>query len=227
MASKMRREQSSLLFAVVASIVAWVVPIVGALLVPLEYLNTHAHEFGHAVTGVATGGSVSYIKVFADGSGVTPVAGGMMLFVASAGYVGAALLGALMITSSRKPQSARAMLRWLGILLAISMVFWVRGDLVGVISGIAWAGALLFIIPLLADATMLYVAAFLGLQQCLHAAKSLLDVLGYSVMSSGHSDASIMQQATGLPAIFWAAAWTVFSLILIGLSLKGAIRKNL
>jgi hypothetical protein len=56
-----------------------------------------------------------------------------------------------------------------------------------------------------------FAAQFVGLQQCLYSLTSLLQVWQISGFTYGHSDAKILQQATGVPAIAWASLWLVAS----------------
>ena len=69
----LKRDRSTLLSAGGACLVAWVVPVLGYLMLPIEYLNTHIHELFHAIAAVGTGGRADKILVFPDASGVTPV----------------------------------------------------------------------------------------------------------------------------------------------------------
>lgn len=222
--SRLKNDQSAILWASLASVSLWIVPFVGLISLPLEYLNALTHEMCHAITAVLTGGRVQAIEVFPDGSGVTPVWGGTAALVGSAGYVGASLIGVLILLFSRTAEGAKTSLRLLAVSLAASLVFWVRGEF-GMTTSILWIGALFLIAAYLPPRAVHFAAAFLGIQQCLHSLTALLTLLGVSVFSERHSDALLLQQTTGLPALFWAAAWTAFSVLLIGIALKGAWRK--
>ncbi len=222
---QLRPDQSAILYASLASLALWFIPFLNLLSLPLEYLNAHTHEMCHAITAILTGGKVEQIDVFSNGSGVTPVLGGYLPLVASAGYVGASLIGVLIILYSRNPNGARMSLRLLGTALGGSMLMWVRGDIVGVISGIAWVAILFVLAARLPAKGILFAATFIGIQQCLHSVMALLTLMDISFFSERHSDAILMQQSTGLPASFWAVGWSVFSLALVGITLRGAWRK--
>ena len=222
---QLRPDQSAILYASLASLALWFIPFLNLISLPLEYLNAHTHEMCHAITAILTGGKVEQIDVFSNGSGVTPVLGGYLPMVASAGYVGASLIGVLIILYSRNSEGARMSLRLLGTALAGSMLMWVRGDVVGVVSGIAWVAILFVLAARLPAKSVLFAATFIGIQQCLHSVMALLTLMDISFFSERHSDAILMQQSTGLPASFWAAGWSVFSIALMGITLKGAWRK--
>lgn len=195
------------------------------VVLPIQYLNTHLHELSHALTAVGTGGDVQRIMVFSDGSGVTPVTGGNLLLTASAGYVGATLLGAALIAFSRTPKSAQRSMRFLAVLLAIAMVLWVRGDVMGLVMGWTWVGLLAWQ-PLLKGQGFVYAAQFLGIQQGLASLQSVAGLVQLSAVTEVHSDATILQQTSGIPAIVWASMWCVFSLVVLGFTLKASWWKH-
>lgn len=209
----MRPHQTALLLAAVVSLLGLFVPPIGAALLPLRYLNTHLHELGHALAALGTGGAVQHILVFGDGSGVTPVAGGFLPLVASAGYLGAAAWGAWILRSMRTERGARNALGITGVALIVSLLLFVRGDLVGVLSGVLWA-LLLVAARGLKGAWLLFVAGLVGLQQGINALRSLSDLLHITALSERHSDAGLMQDATLIPAMVWAALWAVCGLAL-------------
>jgi len=194
------------------------------LLLPITYLNTHLHELGHALAAWGTGGRPFHIKVFADGSGVTPIGGGILPIVAASGYLGAAFLGGWIILSSRREQGARRVMLALAGVLALSMVVLVRGDLVGIVSGVFWVGLLWAGSRYLRSDHAIFAGQFLGVQQGLAALGSLVDLLWLSSYRATPTDAKIMERATGLPAIFWAVLWMIFALAITGITLRKAWR---
>lgn len=209
-----------MVWACAASVVGWAVPVVGLVLLPLQYLNTHAHEFFHAVAALGTGGGVQHIMVNADGSGVTNIGGGSVLVVASAGYLGTAILGGILLAAGRTDHGARNCLWALAGLLALSMVVWVRGDLVGVLSGLVWIAILGVAAKNLKGDALHFALAFLGVQIGLQSLQSLLVLLNISTFTNVQSDAAILQNVTGIPALFWALLWTGLG----GLAVWGGLR---
>jgi len=220
--SKLKTHQTAILVAALISVIAWGLPGVQMLLLPLSYLNTHLHELSHALAAIATGGAPMRILVFADGSGVTPVIGGNTVLLASAGYVGAALMGAAIIYFSRTEPGARTTLRLLAIILAVGMLLFVRGDVVGLISGYAWVALLFAGQRYIKGPGVIYGAQFLGVQQCLNAFRSIYDLVQISARTERTSDAMILQGATHIPAIVWALGWTAFSAVVVFVTLRSA-----
>lgn len=218
----LRRDQKTLLAAAVLSLVLWAIPVLRLVALPLVYLNTHLHELCHALTALATGGHVKEILVFADGSGVTPVSGGSLLLTASAGYVGSAVIGGLVVAGARTAKAAATILWTVGVVIGLAVLMFVRGDIVGLVSGVFWALLLWFLGKSLKADHAVFAAQFLGVQLALTSLQSLLVLLRISVGMEAMSDAQILQGVTGIPAVFWATAWSLLGLAAIGASLSSA-----
>jgi hypothetical protein len=68
---------------------------------------------------------------------------------------------------------------------------------------------------------------FLAVQMMLDAVDSVSDLLWISTYRSGtFTDAQIMQEATGIPAIFWALTWGALSLVILAISMMLAYRRT-
>ena len=202
----------------------WVLPITRPLGLPLLFLNTHIHELCHAISALATSGKVAYIVVYSNGSGVTPVAGGNLPLLAMSGYVGSALVGGLLIGASRRSDTARKAMWVLTTGLAISMVLFVRGELLGWFAGIFWVivcGAAVW--KLGTEAIRLF-TAFIGVQQCLTSVHALLVLYRISAGTEMQSDAQLMQQATHIPSVVWAIIWMFLSALCMGWGVRQALR---
>lgn len=218
----LKPHQTALVLAGIASLVAYFVPGVRLVMLPLQYLNTHFHELCHALVGTATGGRAQYIIVRSDGSGLTWVGGGGTALTVAAGYIGATLIGGGIIYAARSPERAKTVLRVLAVILGIAMLIWVRGDSVGILSGVFWVLALWFGAKWLNGKAALFAAQFIGLQQCLNAVNSMVDLLFFSVHGGAETDASIMQGYTSIPAVVWAVLWCGFSLVALYITLRKA-----
>ena len=216
----LRPHQKTLVFACLLTIAGFMVPFLREGLLPVVYLNTHLHEMCHAIVTKLTGGEVTKIIVNADGSGETPVLGGQMFLVASAGYVGSAIFGAIMIALGNVETSAKKTLGGLAVLLAFSMIVWVRGDSIGVIAGLAWIVILGGIVSFLKGTPLMFVCQFLGIQLCLNSLLSVFALVQLTVATEVHSDASILENLTGIPAIMWALIWSMMSIALVVWTLK-------
>ncbi len=222
----MKRRRNLLVGAGVLSVALWALPGFGFITLPLVYLNTLIHEMCHAIAATATGGDVRFVQVFASGSGVTLSQGGSGLLLASAGYVGASLVGGLMIACSVRPQGAKVTLQVVGAVLAVGLALWLRGDRVGFVASVLWIGALLVAGSKLEGDNVVFAAQFLGMQQCLTSVLALYVLLQINTGSGIHNDAALAAQMTGLPAFLWAVLWCGLSLLGMWAALRSALREG-
>jgi hypothetical protein len=212
---ELKPQQVGILAAMAFLLLAWLIPGAQLVVLPLQYLNTHLHEMGHALSSVFTGGSVDYIHVYKDGSGVTLASMNHPIIVASGGYVGASLFGSLIIAFSRNGEMARKALLGVFGLLAIECLFWLRGDAVGMISGFVYMLLFLVLGLKLRGWSAILVAQFVGVQQCLVSLQSVFGLVNPRILHFTDNDATILQGYTHVPAILWSVGWAAFSVILM------------
>ena len=222
----MNRTAQLQLLAAAASLILWAIPGAGLALLPLEYLNTHIHELCHALVVEATGGTPIYIRVFANGSGVTPFAGGSPILAASAGYVGAAFVGGLIVLLARREKMARNLLLGVAVLLALSMALWVRGDSIGLISGALWIVLLYVAAIKLKGDRLVFVAQFIGIQQCLRSAQSLYVLLNINAFSGIENDAAVAEHVSGISRMVWALLWVGVSAAWMAVAFRPSFRPS-
>ncbi|HEX2619235.1 MAG TPA: M50 family metallopeptidase, partial [Phototrophicaceae bacterium] len=74
----------------------WNIPALDGLIYPFRLFVSYVHEAGHSVTAIITGGSVIGFTISPDGSGVATTVGGTRALILPAGYLGAALFGAIL-----------------------------------------------------------------------------------------------------------------------------------
>ena len=219
-----RREVLVVVGLALALVVLGGVPVLGWVFYPFSVFGTFVHELSHGLAAIFTGGQFQRFAVNPNLSGNALSAGGALWIIASAGYVGSALFGGLLAIISSRGVPARKVLLWLGVVLGILCLLFVR-NLFGVVSGLGLAAALIFagrrLAPLLADGLLL----LLAVQMMLGSLNSLLDLLQLSVFSRTTTDAALMAQSTGIPAIFWALLWTAISGVILFFALRIAYRR--
>lgn len=232
-----RPQANLLLIAAAISVVLWFIPFAEILTYPFRIFVTFIHEGGHAIAAVLTGNSVDSLSVAANASGETyTTQGGLLsqMFVSSAGYVGSMAYGAMLLILIRRSITARAVLIGsAAIVFALTMIYGVFKPVVsgGVWSGIPFtlmAGSLLTVgliaVAKFASARIAsFFVSFLAVQLVLNA---LLDLKTVFFLSSPFAptvptDAMNMANATGIPAIFWAASWITLSLGILWLAMRG------
>ncbi|MBI1259616.1 MAG: hypothetical protein GC204_19280, partial [Chloroflexi bacterium] len=103
-------------FAIV--FVLWNIPQLDFILYPFRLFVTFVHESGHAVAALITGGRVGGMTVYETGAGVTLTAGGSRLLILPAGYLGAALFGAVLFYLTNTVPFPRTISIVLALLLA-------------------------------------------------------------------------------------------------------------
>jgi hypothetical protein len=188
-------------------------------LYPFKLFTTWAHECGHALMTVLVGGSVSSIMIEADTSGVTRslVPAGRIArgLVASSGYLGASLVGCLLMAATRVERRARAIVWAVGALMLFTLVIWMR-NVFGVMVVLAWGAALTTLARTASGHVSRFVLSLLAIQVALD---SVYDIRILFHVGGGHSDAETMAGLFLLPAWLWAGAWMIISVSMLGWTL--------
>lgn len=219
------RDLGALVVVACAILVLWHVPVLGLLFYPFRVFGTFVHEISHGLAAIITGGTFHRFVVNPDLSGVAWSAGGWNWVVTSAGYIGSAAFGGLLVLIAARGVRAQTVLFWLGAALGMFCLLFVR-NLFGIASGLVLAAALLFAAQRLparwADGLLLVLAV----QLMLGAIESLFGLVQLSAGSRALTDAAIMAQATGVPALVWAVAWTAISLSILFATLRIAYKRT-
>lgn len=106
------------LIAVVLTLLLYFLPVGRSLTYPFLLFATFVHESSHAIVSVLTGGHVDSLTVALDGSGLTYSRGGFGILVSSAGYVGTALFGGLLLVLSKDSSRTKTVLMGCAVLAA-------------------------------------------------------------------------------------------------------------
>ena len=205
--------------AVAVSLIVSLTPWAQFLLYPFKLFTTWVHECGHALMTVIVGGRVTSIAIQPDTSGLTQslipvgrVAGGL---VASSGYLGAAVVGCLLVAATRVEQWARVILLSLGALMLLTLVLWIR-NLFGIGVVLAWGVALVSLARRgIADA-LRFLLSLLAIQVALN---SVFDIRVLFLIDRGQSDAATMARLFLLPSWVWATSWMLMSVAMLGTTL--------
>ena len=210
------RHWVGLLALAIALIVLWQVPWLSWLVYPFRLFGTFVHELSHGLAALATGGHFQRFSVQPDLSGLAWSAGGVRMIVTSAGYIGSAIFGGILIALHARWLSARTMLYAMTIVFALLCLLFVR-NLFGIASALALTAALLFATLKLPEAWRDSLLKVLALQLILDGYSSLFTVFQLSREGVSQTDAYTMSQLTWLPASAWAVIWMLTSTaILVG-----------
>lgn len=220
-----RPQIQTLLIALAVSVLLGFIPFADILTYPFRLFVTFIHEGGHALATLLVGGNVLGLQVAPDGSGLvySAYAGRLAgMFVASAGYLGAMLFGALLLALIRRAVAVRLMLYGSGIYILALTIFFGLSNAFTVISGLLLGAALIAAGRYARLAVANFLVAFLAVQCVIGALFDLrtLIFLSRPFGSSAQTDAANMASYTGLPPIFWALSWTILAFVILIGSLR-------
>ena len=205
--------------AAAISLVVSLTPWAQFLLYPFKLFTTWVHESGHAVMTVLVGGRVASITIQPDTSGLTRslipdsrVARGL---VASSGYLGAAVVGCLLMASARVEKWAQVILVTIGAFMFLTIVLWMRNPFgVGVV--LVWSAALVTLARKGVPNALRFFLSLLAIQVALN---PVYDIRALFLIDHNQSDAATMARLFLLPAWFCATTWMLLSVAMLGATL--------
>lgn len=208
------RRRLGLALAAVLALVAW-----GSLpLLPLRILVVVFHEAGHAIMALLTGGQVVSISVSAAEGGVTLTRGGSQFLILNGGYLGSLVTGLALLRLSRSDGRGRAVLAGLAVVLGAAALVWFRpllsfGFAYAIVSALAMGAVAARASHAIAD----WVVRFVGLFSVLYAVLDIRsDVLSHGLGAGDvPSDAAMLAQLTGIPALVWGLVWLLLGGLLV------------
>ncbi len=221
-----------LVAAAAVTLVLWQFPWGNYILYPFSILATWFHEMGHGLTALLLGGNFHKLVIFPNGSGFAVHSGALFLgrvgraLVAAGGPLGPAFAGGLFIISSRRYKNAQICLIFLGSLLLLSVLLWVR-SLFGIVAISLWGAGVLFIGLKTPRWVQGWAIQFLGVQAII----STYHQRGYLFMNKAVvggrmivSDTGQIAQALFLPHWFWACLIILICVLIFVQSLRIAYR---
>jgi hypothetical protein len=147
------------------------------------------------------------------------------ILVSSGGYVGGALIGALLLLLTFRFKLGKPMLAAAAVWLGLIGLLYGHGDLFTFVfclgmAALFGAGAK-FLPNDVAASVNLFIASFTAL----YAVMDLKDDLWNSQVRA-QSDAAILASTSGIPAVVWAFMWTVLSLGIVAYGAWLALQKR-
>jgi hypothetical protein len=181
------------------------------VLYPFKIFTTWVHECSHALMAVLVGGRVGSITIETNTSGLTesliPPTRTARALVSSAGYLGASVVGCLLLAATRVEKWARSILWGVGAFMLFTLLVWIRNPF-GWFAVLAWGAALLSLARRGSKEVMRFVVSLLAIQVALNA---VYDIRVLFLIRGGASDAEAMARLFILPAWFWATLWMAAS----------------
>jgi len=231
-----RPQATVLLTAALISIVLWFIPFAEILTYPFRIFVTFIHEGGHAIAALLTGNSVQSLSIATNASGETYTSQGgtiSQIFVASAGYLGSMVFGALLLVLIRKTIAARLVLIGsAAVVFALTLTYGLIKPAVSglvstslpftILAGTLLTGGLILVARYASARVATFFVSFLAVQCVLNALLDLKTVffLSSPFAPSVPTDAVNMANATGIPALVWATIWIAMAVGILGVAMR-------
>lgn len=191
---------------------------------PLKLLLVMMHETGHALASLAVGGRVDRVHVALDESGAClsalPAGAWRAIVVYSAGYLGSAVAGALLLIAVFRFGFERAVL----VLLAtwqVAMALLYAGDAFTLLYCAATAAVLGAAARWLPSGVVRAIVVGIASFSALYALLDLRDDLWNGAVRA-QSDAQLLAQITWVPALVWAGIWSLGAVAILAIALAVA-----
>jgi hypothetical protein len=220
------RQEHALMLALLLSLLLWSLPFGGFLLYPFKLISTWVHEMGHGVAMMVTGAGFWRLDIYPDTSGLAfqehSSEGPAVALIASAGYMGASLLGGFLLVLSQRWHRSRTVLFGLAVALGLSLL-WVRNDFG---QGVVAMGAvvLLLLARFAPESVAIFLANFVAAQACINAVLDIRVLFLPMLVIDGKivqvSDASRVAAATFGPPAMWAVFWMIWSFACVYIALR-------
>ena len=191
------------------------IPYGNYVLYPFLLFSTWIHESCHGLAAWSVGGRVSWLNVYADGSGLantlipnTPIC---RAWVANAGYSGTAIVGGILLIFRRHTKGTRIGMSVMGVCVLLSCVMVVR-NVFGLVTLLLIGIFLLLCGWKATDFWIREVYSAVASTTCLNAVTSIRALYSPGSATVGGvitqtTDASTMQSVTLIPYYIWATLW--------------------
>lgn len=232
----MKHELRTLALALIGSLLLWNLPYGGFILYPFKIIATWLHEMSHGLVMILTGAQLDRVAIYKDTSGLSyadfAISPAGTAAIATAGYMGTPLWGAIMLVATPTARAAR----WLLVIWALLMIATVIFAIVptpeegrfGQYAIAAIAGAFLAIAWLAPPSLRLFAVHFLAAQACINALLDIRVLLRPTQTVGGQistSDATAMADAVfgehrAWQVYLWSIVWLAWSLVTLFVAIK-------
>lgn len=215
--------QRAFVMAVLAAIivfVVWNIPALSGILYPFRLFVTFVHETGHGAAALATGGHFQTFVILDNGGGYALTSGGLRALILPAGYVGAALFGAVLFYLTNAIPYPRSIAGALAILLALVTVLYTELLSLAFFVGLVMAILLVLLWRYTDRGVTMLALDVLAILTGLNAVLDLISLTQNANLSAGNvrNDAAAFsaEVAPLIPPVVWALLWAGIALILVG-----------
>jgi len=194
------------------------------IIYPIKLFVVLLHEISHGLAAIFTGGRVAFINIDLRLGGETSIEGGNQFIIASAGYIGSLVWGALLFISGYDYKFSL----WNNTIVSIILLLFTANFINGS-TGIVLS--MIFVVILFASPRYLpkllnsYLLKSLGLISALY---SFIDIKEDIITASQRqSDAMILSKITGINPIIWGFLWLMISSVIIFFLFRYSFNKGI
>ena len=207
-----------LIVAAIISLLLLMVPQLDFIARIFNIFTTITHETGHAIANLLSGNTNISIQVdFLTTGGVTVSYGIRNIFIISAGYLGASLLGGLLLISSASPKSSNIILRILGGFLILVAMFFTLGQWMTFAVTMLFSAVFIAISFIKNKRVTFFFVNLLAIQLIVNAFTDIITLIRISLgtpSTGGESDALHMAQLTFGNEFMWAVVYLLISIFI-------------
>ena len=225
--NKIDKSDIYLIIAVIIVVVIQNIPSIRFIMYPFNLLATWIHEMSHGLTAEIFGGNFKKLVINSDTSGYAlyaynPMTTGTMAkaVIASAGYMGTALFGALMLYFRKKDTFVRVFSVLLGVFMLVSLIIYIR-SFIGAMFALPFSALLIFI-GIKANAEVnRFLYSLLASEIALNTILDINVLFSVGSKTGGVAGAPLLQSDAAkvadllfFPYWFWAGLWLLLSVLM-------------
>ncbi|MDZ4769236.1 MAG: M50 family metallopeptidase [Chloroflexota bacterium] len=214
--------QRALIMALLAAAIVfilWNIPLLSGVLYPFRLFVTFVHESGHGIAALISGGEFGQMVLSSDGSGHALTSGGIRALILPAGYLGAALFGAVLFYLTNTVPFPRTIAIVLGGLVGIVTLLYTQPLTLAFFVGLGMALALVALWRFADRGITMLALNVLAIITGLNALFDLITLTRIADLGGGigRNDAAAFsaQVAPVLPASGWALVWAALSVVIL------------
>jgi len=194
------------------------------LIYPIKISVVLIHEISHGIMALLTGGHVNNLQIFWNLGGQCDSSGGSKLLIALSGYSGSVIVGAIFFLSAYSKKYSKYLNTAFAALLILIVANWINGT-AGIIFSLLFA-VFLFVSPrYFPKAVHFYLMKIIGIVSVLYSVADIKEDL--LTKTFAQTDASLLQNITGLSSTIWGLFWFFISIGTIIFLLYYSYKKGL
>jgi hypothetical protein len=202
--------------------ILWNVPQLEFVMYPFRLFVTFVHESGHGTAALLSGGRFIGFEVFTNGAGLARTAGGNTALILPAGYLGAALFGAVLFYLNNRFHRSQLLSVIIGGALITFSILFANQALVAFLMGMLFGVALILLGYRAAESWNALVLNVLAILTGLNAVLDVWYLVGDSDAALGaiRNDAAAFSQAIApiVPGAVWAFLWALLAAGMLGVA---------